>query len=98
MTQKGLSFTSIVLKVNSPTSIQRSVSRSKGRSVPPEVVFAIVNFPYTDNAEMEVETFLEQRLPNVTCEARYNQDKRIMTLSFDTAANAAQGRDFLSTL
>ena len=47
---------------------------------------------------MEVETFLEQRLLNVTCEARYNRDKRTMTLYFDTAANAAQGRDFFSTL
>ena len=84
MTQKGLSFTSIVLKVNSPTSIQRKVSRSKGISVPPEVAFAIANFPYTDNAEMEVETFLEQRLLNVTYEARYNRDKRTMTLYFDT--------------
>ena len=98
MTQKGLSFTPIVLKVNSPTSIQRKVSRSKGNSVPPEVAFAIANFPYTDNAEMEVETFLEQRLPNVTCEARYNQDNSTMTLHFDTAANAAQGRAFLCTL
>jgi len=62
MTQEGLSFTSIVLKVNSPTSIQRKVSRSKVNSVPPEVAFAIENFPYTDNAEMEVENFLEPRL------------------------------------
>jgi len=45
---------------------------------------------------MEVETFLEMRLPNVTCEARYNRGKKTMTLNFDTAANAAQGRDFFS--
>jgi len=98
MTQKGLSFASIVLKVNSPTSIQRNVSRSKGSSVPPDVAFAIANFPHTDNAEMEVENFLEMRLPNVTCEARCNRDKRTMTLNFETAANAAQGRDFFSRL
>jgi len=61
MTQKGLSFTSIILKVNSPSSIHHSVSRSKGSPVPPEVAFAIPNFPYTDNVEMEVETFLENR-------------------------------------
>jgi len=77
MTQKGLPFDSIVLKVNSPTSIQRNVSRSKGSSAPPDVAFAIANFPHTDNAEMEVETFLEMRLPNVTCEARYNRDKKL---------------------
>jgi len=52
----------------------------------------------TDNAEMEVETFLEMRLPNVTCEALYNRDKKIMTLTFDTAANVTQGRDFFSRL
>jgi len=77
MTQKGLPFDSIVLKVNSPTSIQRNVSRLKGSSAPPDVAFTIANFPPTDNAEMEVETFLEMRLPNVTCEARYNQDKTL---------------------
>jgi len=88
MTQKGLFFTSIVLKVNSPTYIQRNVSRSKDSSVPPEVAFAITNFPYTDNAEMEIETFLEQRLLNVTGEARYNQDKRIMTLSCECRPRA----------
>jgi len=47
---------------------------------------------------MEVETFLEMRLPNVTCKARYNRGKKTMTLNFDTAANAAQGRDFFSRL
>ena len=93
MTQKGLSFTSIVLKVNSPTSIQRNVSRSKGSSVPPEVAFAIANFPHTDNVEMEVENFLEMRLLNVTCESRYNRDERTMTLYLP-----AQGRDFFSRL
>jgi len=77
MTQKGIPFDSIVLKVKSPTSIQRNVSRSKGSSAPQDVAFAIANFPHTDNAEMEVETFLEMRLPNVTCEARYNRDKKL---------------------
>jgi hypothetical protein len=47
---------------------------------------------------MEVETFLEMRLRNVTCEARYNRDKKTLTLNFDTAANAIQGRDFFSRL
>jgi len=78
-TQKGLPFDSIVLKVNSPTSIQRNVSRSQGSSAPTDVAFAIANFPDTDNAEMEVENFLEMRLLNVTCKARYNRDKKTMT-------------------
>jgi len=47
---------------------------------------------------MEVQTFLEMRLPNVTCKARYNRDKKTMTLNFDTAADAIQGREFLSGL
>ena len=80
MTQKGLPVHSIVLKVNSPTSIQRNVSCSKGSSAPTDVAFAIANFPNTDDGEAEVENFFEMRLPNVTCEARYNQDKKTMTL------------------
>jgi len=76
MTQKGLPFDSIVVKVNSPTSIPRNVSRSKGSSAPTDIAFAIANFPDTDNAEMAVENFLQMRLPNVTCEARYNRDKK----------------------
>jgi len=98
MTQKGLPVHSIVLKVNSPTSIQRNVSRSKGSSAPTDVAFAIANFTNTDDAETEVENFLEMRLPNVTCEARYNRDKKTMTLNFDTTADSTQGRDFLSGL
>jgi len=98
MTQKGLPVHSIVLKVDSPTSIQRNVSRSKGSSAPTDVAFAIANFPNTDDAETEVENFLEMRLPNVTCEARYNRDIKTMTLTFDTAADATQGRDFLNRL
>ena len=77
MTQKGIPFDSIFLKVNSPTSIQRNVSRSKGSSALQDIAFAIANFPDTDNAEMEVENFLEMRLLNVTCEALYNRDKKI---------------------
>jgi len=46
MTQKGIPFDSIVLKVNSPTSIQRNVSRSKGSSALQDVAFAIANFPH----------------------------------------------------
>jgi len=98
MAQKGLLFDSIVLKVNSPTSLQHNVSRSKGNSAPPDFAFAIANLPPTDNAEMEVETFLELRLPDVSCEARHNRDKKIVTLNFDTAADAIQCRDFLSGL
>jgi len=98
MTQKGLSFASIVLKVNPPTAIQRNVSRSKGSSVPPDIAFAIANFPHTDNVEMDVENFLEMRLSNVSCEAHHNRDKRTMSLYFETAATTAQGRDFFSRL
>jgi len=50
------------------------------------------------SAEIKVETFLEMRLPNVTYEARYNRDKKTMTLNFDTTADAIQGREFLSGL
>jgi len=98
MTQKGIPFDSIVLKVNSPTSIQRNVSRSKGSSALQDVASAIANFPDTDNTEMEVENFLEMRLLNVTCEALYNRDKKIMTLTFDTTPNTTQGRNFFSNL
>ena len=77
MAQKGLLFDSIVFKVNSPTSLQRNVFRSKGSSVPPDVAFVIANFPPTDNGEMEVESFLQMRWPEVPCEARYNQDKKL---------------------
>jgi len=98
MTQKGLPFGSIVLKVNSPTSIQRNVSRSKGSSALTDIAFAIAKFPYTDNAEMEVKNFLEMLLPNVMCEARYDRDKKNIILNFSTTADTIQGRDFLSGL
>ena len=57
MAQKGLPFDSIVLRMNSPTSLQRNVSRSKGSSAPQDAAFTIANFPPTDNGEMEVHIF-----------------------------------------
>ena len=63
-----------------------------------QALITIANFPNTDDAETEVQNFLEMRLPNVTCKARYNRDIKTMTLTFDTAAEATQGRDFLNRL
>jgi len=98
MKQKGLPVQSIVLKLNPPKSLQRNVFRPKESSAPTDVAFAIANFPDTDDGETEVENFLEMRLLNVMCVAPYNRAKKTMTLHFDTAEDATQGRDFLSGL
>jgi len=73
-------------------------TRSKESSAPTDVAFAIANFPDTDDGKTQVENFLEMRLLNVMCEVRYNWDQKTMTLHFDTAEDATQGRDFLSGL
>ena len=100
MTQKGLPVTAIVLQLSSPVSLKRNVSRSKELegTTAPAVSFTIANFPDTDNGTAEIEDFLEQRLQDVPFEAVYNVGQKLMTLHFESADGAAQGRKYFNEL
>jgi len=98
MTTHGLQVDYIVLKVASPQSLQRNLSRSKTQRLPGPTAFALVNFPVTDNGEDEIVDDLEARLADVLVDASFSSAKKEMVLNFETAHDADAGRLFFNEL
>jgi len=98
MTTKGLQMDCIVLKVVSPRSLQRNLSRSKTQRLAGPTAFAHINFPVTDNAEDELVDCLKARLTDVLVDASFFSAKKDMVLTFDTVDDADAGRLFLKEL
>jgi len=98
MTTKGLQVDYIVLKVASPRSLQRNLSRSKTQRLPGPTAFALVNFPVTDNGEDELVDYLEARLADVLVDASFSSAKKEMVLTFETVDDADAGRLFFNEL
>jgi len=94
VTTKGLQVDYIVLKVASPRSLQRNLSRSKTHRLPGPTAFALINFPVTDNAEDELVDYLEARL----ADASFSSAKKDMVLTFETVDDADAGRLFFNEL
>jgi len=98
MTTKGLHVDYIVLKVASPRSLQRNLSRSKTQRFAGPTAFTLMNFPVTDNAEDELVDYLEARLPDVLVDASFSSAKKEMVLTFETVDAADTGRLFFNEL
>jgi len=98
MTTKGLQVDYIVLKVASPRSLQRNLSRSKTQLLPGPTAFALVNFPVTDNGEDELVDYLEARLADVLVDASFSSAKKEMVITFEMADDADVGRLFFNEL
>jgi len=82
MTSKGLKFDGVVLRVASPTSLQRNLSRSKALSTPGPITFTLIDFLQTNNAEMEIAAFLEQRFVDANVNAQIFSARKEMLLTF----------------
>ena len=76
MTTRGLQVDYIVLKVASPRSLQRNLSRSKTQRLPGPTAFALVNFPVTDSGKDELVDYLEARLADVLVDASFLLSKK----------------------
>jgi len=98
MTKKRLQVDYIVLKVASPRSLQRNLSRSKSQRLPGPTAFALVNFPVTDNGEDELVDYLEARLADVLVDASFSSAIKEMVLTFETVDDADAGRLFFNEL
>jgi len=98
MTTRGLQVDYIVLKVASPRSLQRNLSRSKTRRLAGLTAFALINFPVTDNAKDELVDYLEARLTDVLVDASFSSAKKEMVLTFETVDAADAGRLFFNEL
>jgi len=61
MTSKGLKLEGVVLRVASPKSLQRNLSRSRAPQTLGPIAFTLFNFLLTNNAEIEIVAFLQQR-------------------------------------
>ena len=81
----------IVLKVASPRSLQRNLSRSKTQRLAGPTAFDLINFPVTDNAEDDLVDYLEARLTDGLVDASFSSAKKEMVLTFETVDYADAG-------
>ena len=63
-------------------------------STPGPIAFTLIDFPHTNNAEMEIASVLEQRLVDVNDDVQFFSARKEMLLTFDSANDAHTGRMF----
>jgi len=65
--------------------------KKKASSTPGPIAFTLIDFPHTNDAEMEIASVLEQRLVDVNDDVQFFSARKEMLLTFDSANDAHTG-------